>query len=283
MVRRKYIRRKNKGVTLIEVLLVLAVAASILILSVKQYQSMSLDANVQQVQANVDTLFQSMSYYYKANCRGLYRSDQTLIPGSLNAFSNTTYPKTINIRTDLVTPGYLVTPLTSTTVLPLNPLVDASAGGTYGYVVQFNLTNSPGRYICISSSGSTGPYTPGCLPANQNARIGAVWVWQAQVAVALTATSQAQALMYLQLLNGDCLSTLQGSTVAPCDGSNQGNYVVWSRLPTMASPSSVSNFWQTNHVVTKFNEMYTTYPVTYLIERDGQTNNSYTQYFNCGG
>jgi prepilin-type N-terminal cleavage/methylation domain-containing protein len=62
--------KKNwaSGVTLLEVMLVIAIAGSILAMGISQYQSMQRDSNVRQVQANVDTLFNAMAYWYKANC-----------------------------------------------------------------------------------------------------------------------------------------------------------------------------------------------------------------------
>jgi type II secretory pathway pseudopilin PulG len=271
------IRRYERGVTLLEVILVLAIGAGILFLSLSQYQVFRQDADAQQLKANVDILFQAMSQYYKANCYGTYNAYDpnttapynALVPGTLNPMNATNPlpgPYYIDIQKDLIAGGYLPPNFT----LPMTPLVNtsgASAANPYsGYVLQFNasvtMTRNPG-------------------PGN----VGSVLIWQPQVAVLLQNTTQASA--YLNYLQGDCLSQLKGKIVTPCASSSTGTYVVWARLPSYAETRSNSTLWQSKAVSNQFQQLYNTYPTVYLLETVGTIPKTATttqiQYYLCGG
>lgn len=250
---------RQSGLTLLEIILVVTIGLSIILLGVKQYQSYKLDSDVQQVLYNVDQIFQAASYYYQANCkRQMNQTTMTPIAGTgtLDPANSPLNPKMIDAQADLVTPGYLKQPIL------FNPIVRFMNGSTVlkSYAVQFNLvTPLPSRSVPLSAGGT--------------GNTGTIYVWKIQVAVALAKPAMAQ--QYLNLLRGDCLShMLGGSVVAPCPatptapGPND-DYVVFTRLPSFATPGSQSGLEATNATVKQFTQQYETYPILYLIDTGG--------------
>ena len=254
--------RNSKGLSLLEMILVIGIMASILLLSIRQYQSYRLDSDMRQLEYNVDALFQAMGKYYRANCYGttVPGADPagTLQPGALHPNNNPSDPFPINIQTDLRDNGFL------TENYPISPLLDETGPGN-GYVVQFNRHTQP-RTLCIDP--------PIC---SSTRTIGTIVFWTAQVAVLLRDPTLAQD--YLQVLRGHCLSSFAGGTVTPCPGV--GDYIVWERMPSFASPASTSSYWSMNPILDRFNQLYTTYPITYLLDTAGQTPSG-PQYYLCG-
>lgn len=275
-------RNKQTGVSLVEVLLVLAIGAAILFASIKQYQIFRSGADVEQVKYNVDTIFHAMSQFYSVNCNGttaVRNGTYTFTPGMLNP----TYspapanPFPVNITTLLQQNGYL------TQVIPINPIVNSSGPATNsynGYVAQFNQSQVvQTRSVCVTGVNATGiTAATGCTQAKQ---VGTAIIWKAQVAVLIKNTAAAQ--QYLNLLSGDCLSSLNGTTVRPCSANQPGNYVVWERLPSFATPNAQSDSWETYPALNQFNQLYSTYPTVYLSGMQGKIPNNQTQYFLCGG
>lgn len=258
-------QKNQRGVSLVEALLVLIIGASILFFSLRQYEVFRRDADVQQVQANVDMLFLAMTQFYRANCYGQVNpATGALTPGRLNpAHSSSPLPGPvhIDINADLVGGGYL----SDDVPFPISPLVDNSADPNdkfSGYVVQFN------------SAQST---------RTMNGTIGTVVIWKPQVAVKIKdpdLTSQ-----YLYLLGGNCLSSASGNIVTPCptSGSTTGTDVVWERMPSLASSEANSTLWPLRAVLNQFTQMYTTHSTAYLLTRGGLTPANQTQYYLCGG
>lgn len=251
--------RRQSGLTLLEIILVVSLASSILLLSIRQYESYKLDSDVQQVLYNVDQIFQAASYYYQANCkRQINQTTMTPIAGtgSLDPANSPTNPKFIDAQADLVTPGYLKAPIL------FNPIVRYMQGSEVlkSYSVQFNLvTPLPSRSVPLSAGGT--------------GNTGTIYVWKIQVAVALA--NPATAPQYLNLLRGDCLShMIGGSLVAPCPATPtpptaNDTYVVFSRLPSFATPGSQSGLEATNATVKQFTQQYETYPILYLLDTGG--------------
>lgn len=248
-------------------MLVLVIGAGILFLSIRQYQVFKQDADLAQLEANVDTLFQAMAQYYKANCYGRHDPNAVppapaLIPGTLNPMNATSPlpgPYSINIDTVLVAGGYL----SDSTPFPASPLVNDTgpASRFNGYVAQFNATTST-----RTTNGMT---------------VGTIVIWKPQIAVLVKNTSLAQ--QYLNMLKGDCLSTLSGNIVAHCTNGSTGTYIVWERMPSYATVSSNSTLWQARAVDKQFTQMYTVYPTPYLLDKGGMTPSNQTQYYLCGG
>lgn len=243
---------QQQGVTILEIILVLAISSSILLLSIRQYQSYKIDSDVNQVLYNVDQLFQAASYYYQANCRNQVNSTTGMvIPGSglLDPSNNPTNP-TVVTAFNLLQNRFL------REALPISPIVffDPTSELMKSYVVQFNLVSPQAQRVINLSAGGT-------------ANAGAIYVWKIQVAVRLR--NPATATQYLNLLRGNCLSNQTGSMVTPCPSTPSApgatdTYVVFERLPSLSSTEGNSGLNATNVAVKQFNQQYTTYPILYL-------------------
>lgn len=274
------ITKKQSGVTLLELMLALVIGVAILYMGFSQYQQFRSDTNVQELQANVNQIFQAMGLYYKANCFGTFNpSTGKVQPGTLNpdfAGPMALPPnKPINIKTDLVQGGYLPTQLA--TVVPYNPLVDSKGPGTFGYVAQFNKFTEP-RYVCTGTNSGS-PAQQGCADTDK-VNVGTILIWKPQISILLANPKDADT--YKGVLNADCTSRLSDQIVLPCSQNSPGPYLVWERLPSMTDPSNTSSYWQTNHQSAAFTQMYTTYPINYLISKTGSTPYD-KQYYLCGG
>jgi len=265
--------KKQSGMTLLEIMLVLAIIASIIVLSFTQYQSLKIDQNAQQLLANVEYLIQGAKSYYQANCRGLFNPNNFNNQsgnyasyrnydgggsfGALNPAASPTSPKALNITTDLLTPG----------------------SNLNAYVVQLNLSSNASTRT-VSACCTPGLTSPLTYPA-QIITQDKVPVWQIQVAVKILDTSQIQ--MYRKLLVADCISDLAGSTVTPCSlsgGGGTGSYLVFTRLPSANSTASMSNqspLAPSMAVLKEFNNLYTNDPMYDL------SNPSNIEYYLCGG
>lgn len=267
--------RVSKGVTLLEALLVLAIGAAILLLGIRQYQVYRVDADIQQLRANVDYIFQSMAAFYQANCSLRYNpNNNNFTPYRLNPGANPTNPFPLNITEDLIDAGFL------TATLPISPLVDTSGPGTDGYVAQLNgLVTGQNRLVCVTGSSANNTISPPQCTATRP--IGVKVVWMLQVAVQILDKDNAE--QYKNLLGADCLSSVSGNVIAPCTANSTGDYAVWQRAPSFATTNYTREGWLANPLVSQFTQMYTTYPSGYLIQSGGRMPNNNTQYFFCGG
>jgi prepilin-type N-terminal cleavage/methylation domain-containing protein len=283
-------RQAHAGVTLLEVMLVLAIGSAIVYMSIQQYLSYRKDADAVAVKANVNAIFQAMSAYYRKNCYG-FTEDGTMTAadyGTLNP-ANPTSPgnnKYIDIQADLITPG-LFWKAGAATNLVRNPLIDdagAISASLLGYVAQFNKVDpNPQRQVCTDGTG-TAPTTPPTTPAETpiptctaSVNTGQIVIWKVQVAAKLKDTANAAA--YLNLLAGDCLSSPgPGGIINPCSSNTPGDYVVWERLPSSANTEALSTYWETVPTVNQFTLMYRTEPILNLT--NGFKADS--QYYVCG-
>lgn len=268
------IKQSEKGVTLLEVLLVIVIAGMILILGLRQYQSLQTGNEARRIKYNVDAIFVAMSYYYKAECYGRGSGeDDSFKPGKLNP-DNSDYQENIDIdiTDDLFEKGYL------RQALPLIPLLDTSVGMN-GFVAQFNMDDSRSRKICIEGNEAQGPSDSNC---DKSKEIGKIVTGVIQVSVKMK--DQATANTYVKYLGGDCLSSPGGhGTVLPCkDSSGTGTYIVWERLPSFASPNAQGSNAAGNQVLNQFTRDYSTYPAGYLISNKGESPGGEQQYFLCG-
>jgi type II secretory pathway pseudopilin PulG len=231
---------KQTGVSLIEIMLVLALCAMMIALGLRQYQMYNTDKDVREVQATVDLLFQSLANYYRMNCRG-----GTLDPASTPP---NPFPIPITGSNSLVESNYLMSrqwpPI-------LNGLVNRE-GGDNGYVTQLNLTNS-------TRASPQAIFTTWGLPSSPPTIIlqttGTIYLWQAQVSVALAPGLNAE--VYRARLGADCTSTLKKGLVDPCSLNHHGNYIVWERLPSYAAPNATAGSWIAMSRVRQFNQLYT--------------------------
>jgi hypothetical protein len=222
-----------------------------------------LNADARQVRHNVDLAFQAMANYYQAECGYKTPPANTTpaTPGLLNPTNPISPPSNPYVvdMTQLHDGGFLPEEF------PLSPIVDNSNGATLdpqegygGFVVQFNRAETPSkREIKLSAPLPGGPTT---------ADLGSIIHWRIQVAVLLRNTRDPA--IFKELMAADCVSHLDqnatGSetvvpcekrcTTPPCPVEPEDKYVVWERLPSFATPDSM----------TTFNQMYTTYPILNL-------------------
>jgi len=273
-------RASQTGVTILEVMLVMAIGASILFFSIQQYLTYRKDADAVVVESNVDAIFQAMSAYYRINCYGPSNTDGSLggtgnNGGTLNPKQFSGINKLLNMNTDLITPALL-----NGNGIIINPLIDA-AGATStafkGYVAQFNKTQpSLQRQVCENGTGTTPtPGRPTPIPTCSTALVntGEIVIWKAQVAAKLNDTTNAST--YLNFLGADCLSSPgAGGIINPCSSNTPGAYVVWERLPSAVNPGAASPYWESMPTVTQFTLMYRTAPILNLtnqFQADSQT------------
>lgn len=256
-------RANEQGVTLLEIIFVLIIAGTFVILALRQYQIYQLDADLRQVKANVDTLFQAMSGYYKANCiqNRDYYSGTPLTQGALDpTVSGSNLPPQIPIS---ITQNLVPTYLAQWPVTEVPSIVNDDKGE--GYIVQFNLANSPPVWRTITNG-------------NNSVQVGQIYFWNIQVAVQLA--NPDLATTFQNLLAADCISTLSGTTVLPCNQTTGqgGDYLVWSLSPSNAT-GQLSTLWPTMPLLLQFKRQYTTDDMRAL--NDPTFENS--QYYLCGG
>ncbi len=237
----------QQGFTLLEMLLVFAIFGLLVITGIRIYGQLSLQTEVDQINANVDALFQALGYYYQANCIQ-YKSDSTTVskPGTLDPRNAPPNPFPIVIASDLL--GFLTVPYP----FPLNPISNT-------YVAQFN-EYAQTRYLPTNPANAT--------------PLGTTYIWKAQVAVQV---GKEKATTYKNWMAADCVSTLSGSTVTPCAKAVAGgDYIVWERLPSFASNQTHTDLWQSMQRVKLFTQMYTINPITSIAETGDQN-------YLCGG
>lgn len=253
--------KKIVGVTLIEIMLVLVIGAMILLFGFQQYASFRRDAEIRQLQNNVNTLFQGLARYYRANC--MQDPFNTARPGLIVAVSYNT----------LVKEGFLPEKLSP------NAYVQGSgADPNTAYILQFNQLQVP----------TTGlPQRLQKLANSTNANMGSIIIWQAQVAVNLSNIAPPSAIR--GAASADCLST--GTTdndgvpaVVACSGAGADTnpFAVWERLPSFPNNDvqNSSPLWQTMSTVKEFTQMYTTYPFSVLANPNSTITPN--QYYICG-
>ena len=258
-------RIKQQGMTLLEVLLVLAIAASVFAIVFQTYQSMRSSTDAQEVGQQVNTMFQALSGFYKANCsRNIsyqYAGAPTYTTAGLLDPSNAPpNPYSVSITAQLVTaPNNYI----KQWPLPINPFIDNTATD-HGFVVQFNLVANAPNQITDSLNGQ--------IP------IGKLYLWQSQVAIKLR--NAAEATTDQNLLQANCTSSLNGATVFPCNANKPGGYLVWERMPSLSQTTmSISPFWVSVPMLTIFNRQYSN--DTFLEMNSASW--AGTQYYLCGG
>ena len=262
------------GRTLLEVLLMLVIASSVLYVSIRQVRVYQDAGYAAELQANVDMLFQAMAAFHRANCYGSYNPiTRTMSYGLLNpnAASPPPSPYILDIS------GQLLPYMTST--LDENPFVwNTTVSSIYqGYLAQFTQYTYPAT-VCVTGTSATGPYSAGCSATSQK---GTVVIWRAQIAALLQSTTKAQQIK--NMTGATCLSNGQGlGSGAPCASSTgTGSYLVWERQSTNANPlAALPPTWQNNAVVSQFTQMYQENSIDYLLS---VSHSPETQYYTCGG
>lgn len=254
-----------RGVTLLEVLLVLAIGASLVMLSLRMYANYRITQAAETVKLNIDSYFQALDMFYQIQCRlpsnastsgqlGLLDPRHVPAPDLQNPFAATSY---------------------ITSYLPRTPLYSV-LGNTY--IAQLN----PGRM-----TREVGVFYPPNTGPDQNQTIfikksNSVYYWVAQVAIVIDDSSNINA--YKPLLGADCVSHVTGNTVTPCSASDgAGTALVFQRMPSLNSPAMQSSFWITMPRMKQFVQQYTN-DDNYALQKDDSTWNTSSGYENylCG-
>ncbi len=262
--------KKINGVSLLEAMLALAIATTIVLFGLKQYAQYKRDRDAFALKYSVDTLFQAMRSYYYANCANSppgATNNPTLVPSS-----NPSNPFPITIKTELkgyIEPGWRAA----------NPLIDSSFGDA-GYALQFNnkaITHMRNENFCyyFPSMGKT----PNCDKlTNPNAII---YLWIAQVVVQVRDTQMTLALK--GLTGADCaLASYSPGSIVDCSAgavSGTPGYLVWQRLPSFASPEMSSGLGGAMPTVKGFNLQYTNDSLAESVS----VTYAGSQYYLCGG
>ncbi len=174
-----------------------------------------------------------------------------------------------------------------------NILLDATVG-VNGYLVQFNplypastptTPGTMGSYSCWNyGTSSTTSYdtsnynntTQTCASSAAQIPSSQVILWQAQVAVKLPAGSDM--VQMKNRLGADCISSPGASagSVTPCSANpTAGYYLVWDRMPSLASSQQTSGFWQGMQTVQQFTQQYTHDPMYELYYPSAASGNTW--------
>lgn|GEM_PF-6463872 len=274
----------QKGATLLEVLLVLAVIGLLFTMGIKIYQSFQNTLQLQAIKDNVDQLFDAASSYYKANCA----------TGDFSPRGSVSYPPAtpyaVSIPNVLLQDGYLMN------WNPANAFVNSTVGDL-GYVVQLNpvvLTRPITVNACVVLNPGTScvPVTPAnvshpstpysATPTSSIPTAQAqVVFWTVQVSVAIQKT---KLVAYASILGADCISgSMINGVVASCSGMNPGLYAVWTR--------SASSSIKKNSIFTPSMQLLQQYNLQYTHDRNYEFNSGYSTttaplapvYYLCGG
>lgn len=258
---------KSQGMTLLEIMLVLAIATSIILMGVKAYQSYNTEKDYFILKANVDLLFQAMKGYYQVECN-LYNS----MNSSLRADGVlTSIPASNYVTFDVSTVGNYVA-----TNWPRNVSV-VKTSGTGSYKAQFNYIPGGSKNACVVDK--TDGQTKCSSIAGSN-----IMVWQSQIAVEMK--DPTKTTYYVSMVGADCavndISTpVQCATQGVALGAS-ARYMVWQRLPSFSSEEVRSSFWLSNPVLKQFNLQYTHDPMYEMYNSNATPTNVYKYYY-CGG
>lgn len=294
----------QKGLTLIEILLALAIAVLILIMGLRMILFWQKEMVVTQVKYNVDTLFKSQQAYYNAQCFGIYVPNNATVnnapippiqlsgynyaPGRVAPTRYFSPPSPVQSFyyagsvANLIATGYLAGNSKNTDHFPFSP--NALVQNANKKVTNKNLQGEPVFhgyavfFVQYLTKRKLATYN------KQSATIGVQAVTMAGVGVLLNVNGSKVRQAYAKLLGATCLADAPQTNCQEPDSS--GKYAVWLRPANAPSAHNVSDTWVSNPQVVQFQQLYTTYPTTYLTSTSPkiavtQENQQYFQYFLC--
>lgn len=264
---------KARGMSLLEVMLVLAIASSIMLAGLRIYQSFDRDSGYLILRSNVDLLFQAMKTYYQDQCNLYFSPDSSIRASGALTFNsnNPAAPVPFDVNT---TKNYLSSPWPRGSSVLANKVISST------YFAQFNpsTVNTKQAYVC-SSFASPQCSAPAPIPGSN------VVLWQSQVAVKMK--DPTMTTYYLAVAGADCaVNSLSGKLPVDCStGVSMGNsatYMVWQRMPSFSSPTIKSSLWISNPVTKLFKLQYTHDPMYELYNSSAEPSEVYKYYY-CGG
>jgi type II secretory pathway pseudopilin PulG len=255
------------GITLIEVIFVLAIFSIMVVYAVRVYKTLQIQVvQVEQVKSNVNQLFEAGSVYYKAQCRANPATNTALLDPANGTPVNPTVPAVVSPfvihinSTGSASTSYGGPPyndevvMASTFISPqLIPFVNSTDPVNPPFVLQLN------RVVKTTKTRADGIVAP-------------VEIWEVQVSVLLT---PAAAAIYQQLLGADCLSSPSAIpfvsltpvpsqiAVYPCGKGPVGNYAVWQRAPFVPPTTPPSSYATTTAVFKQIQQDILAQPVTF--------------------
>lgn len=243
---------KTQGVTILEVMLVMVISATVVVLGIKLYERFHANAEAENLKQNIDAIFDGGYQYYLANC------------STSGALSSPTSSSVAVKLSTLKTSGYL----NSKDIIP-NELVD-SGTADQDYIVQFNRSEVD-RLVCLNDDCS------------EEQKIGNIVLWKIQVSAKLKNAETASA--YQAYLVADCLSSLgtdDPPSVALCSAETPGDYIVFERAPVSIA-SRIGNqppLALSMPRVDMLRQNESSLPLSYLLN---STDAADAQYYGCGG
>jgi hypothetical protein len=230
------------GVTLLETLLALVIAASAIAASLTAIGAYKRMQGITQINNTVSQIMQGMLGYYRANCS-----------------SGTLSPATNGTTATVVVLG----PANTTIVSWMNSAIVASNGifntdaTTYkGYIAQYNLHQSSRT------------------PSYAGATTGTIYGFTMQVAVGpLTAK---ELLTVPKEIGANCTSKLATVGVYPCSSNQPGTYAVLEEIPSASAYGYINATFMPT--VKEFKDQYTNDDF-YSMQTGGQTG---VNYYTCG-
>lgn len=272
---------KISGMTMIELILVLAIATSLILMGLTMYRSAQIDKDYFILQSDVDFLFQAMKGYYQQQCDLAFSSQGTLSTRGALTFN----PGGGSPASSLAPVSFDVTTVPSYIDFAWPRFTTVVASGTSNnvYFAQFNpntVTKNKNVYAC--STYATG--TAQCLnpiPITSSNII----LWQSQIVVKMK--DPTKTTYYVAKVGADCaVNTYTVGDVVDCStGKSLGSsaqYMVWQRMPSFSSPDIQSSHWVSNPVTKEFKLQYTHDPMYEMYNPSATPPDVYNYYY-CGG
>ncbi len=242
--------KKMNGLTLLEVILVLAIMTSIILMGLQWFQTLVYQNNYMILKSNVDQLFLALRQYYQANC-GLVSSTNKFFQYPSNQ------PQVVVLSMNDIKP-YLPQDWPRTT-----PVAEDDS-----YIYQFNLYLNSGSqypqrstYVCfqLDPSKPTPCDTPGTTVIDSSK----IHIWQIQVMVKMR--DPAQAYNYRAVAGASCAASAYSDTAAAdCSASaslTEAIYLVWQGAPADVAPEMRSTLWMMDPVIKEYKLQYTHDPM----------------------
>lgn len=277
--------KKISGLTLLEIMLVLAIMVSFILLGINQYQQYQLQASFIDIKKNVDVLFQAMGRYYQANCRVISDASVAWVNGTTphESIGSLAINGSMSVNYGILSsPAIIPFNLTELSqYLPSNwPTSVPAVSSVDGYTVSFiAVTNTKNAYQCWWVEASPGVITTQCgtPQAIQPTKTVVFMLSQVGVKIANDPTGE-KTKAFLGATGANCASGLPDR----CDGSTTPNYLVWQQLPIKSGSAINSDLWISQSQEAMFNQQYTHDVMYEMANPNYSTINDNSYYYFCG-
>lgn len=259
---------RQTGVTLLETMLAIAIAASMVVMGIRLYGFLKRDSDYQALRYNADILFAGARNYYLAQCgRSWDASTGPIAPstsgvGALDPGGGASTGSPIPISKAVID-SYVKGSYTN------SPLIDNS-DPTKTFIVQFKAYSQNRNTFVMTAPNMV-----------VNSAIGKSYVWEIQVAIKLKSNVNSNAA--LNYTQASCIAQVTSGVIQPCSSARVpgSDYLVWKQMPGFASSREVvSNYWAMSPLLVQFKQMYNTYPIGILTDQNGSA--ATKQYYLCG-